>query len=522
VRQTSTDSVVTVVPPTALGLFGVVFSPDGDYIYYLFASEDNVINTLYRVPTLGGTPKKLIEDVDSAVTFSPDGKRLAFHRNVSNEAITIIFTANADGTDIQPLIKSNETDFNIISNPRWSPDGKTILVRALNNFGGTVEKNRIAEISVADGKLKPLGTKELYTVFDFAWLKDGSGFLFIGQETSNSPVQIYRASYPDGEFIPVTNDINSYSSLSLSGDGKMLLTLKNNVSSSIWSFNPSTRQANQITAENANLEGGAGLAQMKDGRILHTRKNGNHAALWLMDADAGNARQIPTEIKSIFNRPQVTPDGRYIVFSSKQSGTARIWRMDADGRNLVRLTKEKPNFGDFGPQITPDGKTIIYQEYASGANAESAFMKVSIDGGESSLLYKHSEYNVYNQAISPNGKLLAYDSYRKSDFDKKIRIAALENNSIGETVREFDADQIISYIWSPDGKSLTFLSNRNGVPNLWRLPLDGSPAQPITDFKSGRIFNYAWSADGKNLFIVRGNVNSDMILIRDSSNKEDF
>ena len=517
VRQLSTDSVVTIVQPTALNLFGVTFSPDGDYVYYLLTSEDNVINTLYRVPTLGGEPKKLIEDVDSAVTFSPDGKQLAFQRNVSKEAITIIYTANVDGANVEPLIRSDQTEFNVIGSPKWSPDGTVILVRAFNNFGGTVEKNEIAEISVAEKKLRTFPTGELYSVFEFNWFKDGSGFLFIGQETQNSPIQIYRAAYPSGEFHAVTNDINNYSSLGLAADGKTIITLKNNISSSIWSFNPATRQINQMTSESASLEGSSGLSQSTDGRIVHTRKNGNDLALWLMDADAGNARQISNEIKSIFNSPKITPDGRHIVFSSKQSGTARIWRMDSDGKNLIQLTGEKPNHGDFGPQITPDGKWVIYQEYASGANADSAFMKISIDGGEPTLLYKDAEFSVFNQSISPDGKLLAYDSYRKTDFDKKVRVAPLEENSLGQFTKEFEADLINSHLWSPDGKSLTFLSNRSGVPNLWRLPVDGTAAQPVTDFKSGRIFNYVWSADGKTLYIVRGNVNSDLILIRDSS-----
>src|SRR5699024_10326981 len=125
------------------------------------------------------------------VTFSPDGKQLAFQRNVSKEIITVIYTANVDGTGVEPLIRSDETEFNIIGSPRWSPDGRVILVRAFNNFGGTVEKNEIAEISVAEKKLKPWrAARELYSVFDFSWFKDGSGFLFIGQETANSPIQI--------------------------------------------------------------------------------------------------------------------------------------------------------------------------------------------------------------------------------------------------------------------------------------------------------------------------------------------
>ncbi|HEY8561779.1 MAG TPA: protein kinase [Pyrinomonadaceae bacterium] len=514
VRQVATDSAVTIVPPTPLNLSGVTFSPDGDYVYYLLTSEDGVINTLYRVPALGGTPKRLIEDVDSAVTFAPDGNRLAFHRNLSKEAITIIYTANIDGSNVEPLLRSDETAFNVVANPRWSPDGRIILVRAFNNFGGTVEKNEIAEIFVAEKKLAVWrAAREFHSVFEFSWLKDGSGFLFTGQETPDSPVQIFRAVYETGEFYPVTNDINSYNSLGLTADDKAIVTLKSNLSSSIWSYNPASRQFDQLTAESANLEGNYGLSEARGGKLVYGRKDGNDVTLWL--TEGGSARPLSGEIRRVFVNPKITFDGRWIVFSSKQSGAARIWRVDADGRNLVQLTREKTNHGDFNPQLTPDGKWIVYQQYASGANAKSAIMKVSIDGGESSVLYSDDQHNVQNATISPDGKFIAFDSYRTSDFDKKIRVATFENNAFGQIVKEFDADQINAYLWSPDGKSLTFLSSRSGVQNLWRLPLDGAAPQPVTDFKTGRIFNFTWAADGKKLYIVRGNINSDLILIRD-------
>jgi Tol biopolymer transport system component len=271
------------------------------------------------VPTLGGAPKKLIEDVDSAVTFSPDGKQLAFQRNIVKEAIVVIYTATIDGANAEPLIRSDETSYNIIGNPEWSPDGSTILVRAFNNFGGTVERMEFAEISVAEKKLKTFSGRQWQYVDNFCWLKDNSGFLFTGQETPNAPIQIWRATYPGGEYYPVTNDTNNYHALGLSADGKTIITLKSNASSSIWSFDPATKQTNQITAESQNQEGSSGLAQMPDGKIVHTRKNGNGINLWVMNADASSARQLTSEIKGIFTNPQITPDNRYIVFGSKQS-----------------------------------------------------------------------------------------------------------------------------------------------------------------------------------------------------------
>jgi hypothetical protein len=79
----------------------LTFSPDGNYIYYenLDSSEGTGLYGLYRVPMVGGTPRKLISDVDSAVTFSPDGKRLAFMRNSNQRVEVALMTADFDGSN---------------------------------------------------------------------------------------------------------------------------------------------------------------------------------------------------------------------------------------------------------------------------------------------------------------------------------------------------------------------------------------------------------------------------------------
>src|SRR5229473_743146 len=64
----------------------------------IYLRIERVFNALYRVPALGGTSTKLIADVDSAVTFSPDGKRLAFLRRSTGRGETAIVVSNADGS----------------------------------------------------------------------------------------------------------------------------------------------------------------------------------------------------------------------------------------------------------------------------------------------------------------------------------------------------------------------------------------------------------------------------------------
>ncbi len=71
--------------------------------------------------------------------------------------------------------------------------------------------------------------------------------------------------------------------------------------------------------------------------------------------------------------------------------------------------------------------------------------------------------------------------------------------------------------FSADGKAVIYAVHDGGVDNLWLQNLDGSPGRKITDFKSERIGDqFRWSRDGKQLALIRGHVDSDVVLIRDS------
>lgn len=69
--------------------------------------------------------------------------------------------------------------------------------------------------------------------------------------------------------------------------------------------------------------------------------------------------------------------------------------------------------------------------------------------------------------------------------------------------------------WTSDGRALTYVDNRDGVANLWSLPLDGNPPEQLTDFKEDQIFWFDWSRDGGHLACARGVTTSEVVLIKD-------
>ncbi|MEO8650488.1 MAG: protein kinase [Acidobacteriota bacterium] len=513
VRQIATDSVVTVGPTTNVNFWAISFSPTGDHLYYSQTRSDGSINTLYRVPTLGGTPKKLIDDVDSAVTFSPDGQQFAFMRHTPKLNEDVIFVVDTATLEMQQLIGSTEAGYDFFSNRlAWSPDGRRLLLGAGKRQGGTAGEMVIAEVDIKEKTLDPLDGGRFFAVGNFAWFSDGSGYLC--RENQTGPVQIWRSSYPTADFHPVTNDFNDYAEIGLAADGKMIVALKADASSSLWRIGAGEKEAVQLTVDGRNPEGTFGIAQTAGGRLVYTRANAKESDIWISDADGKNGRSILSDFGAAVV-PVITPDEKYIVFNRQKGRSSKVWRMDADGKNPIQLTDDNDDSGDFSPQVSADGQTVIFQRQYF-LKDKAIFMKVPIGGGAATELYTDESMGFFAPRLSPDGKRIAFGAYDVNNFEKKLMIAPFTDGRIGTVERQFDYNLITQFAWSPDSKSLTILTSRAGVPNLWRQHTDGSAATPITDFTTGRIYNFAWSADGKHLLIARGSTNNDLLLVRDS------
>jgi eukaryotic-like serine/threonine-protein kinase len=515
VRQISNDSIITIVPPTNLGFSAVAFSPKGDWIYYCQTRSDFAVNTLFKVPTLGGRPTRLIEDVDSAVTFSPDEKRFAFMRHTSTGSEDIMFTADSASLEMEEVIRSKQAGFDFFSSrPSWSPDGKRILVGAGKREGGFVSSMTIGEIDLERKAFHPLEAGKFFSVGSFVWFADGSGFLCAGRETQNGPVQVWRSSYPSIDLQPVTNDFNDYAEVGLAADGSTILTIKGETNSSLWRFSPATRSITPITHEGRSVYGIAGLSQAADGTVFFTSKEGKEYRLWKTDREGKTPSELLKEPGSSVV-PTVSRDGRYVVFVRQRDRTSRIWRMNPDGTGAVQLTEQNEGHFDFNPQVSPDGKLVVFQRQLPNED-RSILMRMPIDGGSAEVLYDSEGWSVFTPRISPDGKQIAFGTYDMKSFEKRLRIASLDDYKFGRIERDMEFNLIAHFTWSPDGKGLTILTTRDGTPNIYKLPIDGGPAVPLTNFRSGRIFNFAWSADGKDLLLARGTTVNDLLLIRDN------
>ncbi len=500
-KQIATESTQQVIAPDAVRYYGVAFSRDGDYIYYLKAeNSDPLPRVLYRIPApLGGVPEKLVVDLDWCPTFSPDGNQIAFVRNSDNRNESILMIANADGTgERQIAARSYQEAYTF---PAWSPDGQTIAASA-GNVGLGGDYREVVSVGVVDGVEKSLMPRKWYWISYIAWLADGSGLIMSANpHKSLAHAQIWLLSLPSGETRQITSDSHNYVHVSLTADSRTLLAGHTELLNHIWiAPDADAKRARRVTS---------GLGDYKHirwtpgGKLIVAAAVSNHLDLWLRDPDSGSAEQLTANAGTNWGQ-SVSPDNRYIIFSSDRTGDFHIWRMDIDGSNPMQLTNGNGiKYGD--GEVSPDGKWVVYTNFQ-----DSTLWKVSIEGGEASLI--QTDANARHQSISPDGKWIIFSSLRNDKYG-----LALIPFQGGSPVKFFDlplnAPMPNPVKWSRDGKEIYFVAYQDGVGNLWSLPTSGEAPKQITAFISDRIQSFDWSEDGKSLAVIRGAWTSNMALV---------
>jgi serine/threonine protein kinase/Tol biopolymer transport system component len=506
VRQTVTGSNVQIVPPAEVEYWGITFSRDADYVYYVERAKGAGLGFLYRVPVLGGSPVTLVKDVDSPITVSPDSRQIAFIRWNPVEHTSGVWLANADGTAEHRLaMRRDPEDFK--GAPAWSPDGKVIAC-AMNGLESGVAYSTVLGVSVAGGEQKPITSKRWGRIGRVAWFANDGLILNAAEQNSILLAQLWYLSYPDGQAKPITHDLNDYADVALTGDSNALVTVQSEMQSNVWlAPDFDARRARQLTTGKG--RDGMSVCWSAEGKIVYDSAVSGSADIWVMDADGSNQRQITSDTHTEYY-PSVSADGRYIVFVSDRLGTDHIWRINGDGSNPKQLTSG--NTREETPVLTPDGRWVVYTSFGNGRS----LWKLSIEGGNPEQINKN---DVNKPAVAPNGEQIAFwsypDDYGTDGLDHPfVRIMPFAGGSATKT---FQVPQTTNFganlQWSADGRAILYVDTRNGVSNIWSQPVEGGPAKQLTNFQSDRIFGFASSPDSKQLALTRGTISNDVVLI---------
>ncbi len=520
VRQIANGGTVELVPSKNKQFKQPTFSSDGEYIFYV--EVENGVGTLFRIATLGGKSKKLVYDIDSRVSVSPDGKQLAFVRHNPSEGGDTIFLIDEKGENLTPFIKTKDVGFNQFSEVIWSNDGGKLYAGGYENSKAANRKVKFISVRTADKKIENpdefnvLNKDGWIAAQNFTLLDDNSGYIFIGKKNTDDNMQIRHLPFESGDIKQITTDTSDYDSVSVSSDGKTIVATKVDKISNLLSYNPKTKETKQIIGDSRNLIGYRKVSQMNDGKILFTKRTGNEINIFSITEEGNDEKQLTSENKFNLN-PNSTTDGKYIVFSSNRDGSFGIWRMNTDGNNSVRLT-DPQNAMDGGIQLANDNKTVIFARQREDGG-RSQLMKVPIDGGRAELLMPDSQTSDIAPSISADRTKIAYLSLfydsKTSEFNSNINTFDLRGDKISENSKKIEFNLDPNFAWSSDNKSLTYIK-RSGNDNLWNISLENNKETQLTEFNKYNLLSFLWSNKGDKIFIVRGVVNSDLILIKEN------
>jgi len=512
VKQVATGSEVTVIPPQP-GFFGagVAFTPDGNYLYYPHGdvANPNSIN-LYSVPSLGGTPRQVVNDVAGAAAFSPDRKQIVYRRALQDTGEDQVLIANSDGTGERVTIRLNRGEGKGMStDPSWSR-GDLIAVGAFD-----VAKGQITSILVytLNGNLvKKFPQPTLVT--SVAWLPDGSGLLFVGAEKGTGlRRQIWFQPYPAGNAIRVSNDLSNYSSLSVTGDGRSFITTEQRQAATVYVGDSPAVLSDKIdwklTPISTQQATGYDLSWTATGKLLQRDLS------WHVDetaADGSNRIRLVENDGLLFSAMPCGAGDLVVVGRVLEDNKPNVWLLNTTSGDLKQLT--------FGSDVekgdcTPDGKWLVYAEGAA-SDGVGRIYKVSTAGGTPVELVRGTSFS---PVVSPDGKLITYGKTegQGANARSKIFVQRLEDGAIEKQIEmpaPFDDWHVLG--WTPDGKALTFVHNTTGsTQNVYLVPLSGGPPLPLTHFASEPLFvpAYAWSKDGKKFALTRARYNDTNVVL---------
>ena len=500
-HQVQTGSDSQLIAPEDVMYSGLTFSRDGNSLYYTASSKDNeLLSSLYKLPLQGGRPTKLVEDIDTSVSFSPDGQKLAFIRGVPSKGENHLIVADADGSDLKIIAKKpGQVYRQALQAPAWSPDGKTI---AFTNYQAPARRSLFTV--AADGS----NFREIYTTHNYLgrpqWLRDGSGVVIpIREENVSERGQLWAIGYPAGQATKLTNDLTDYSTmwLDLDRNASSLVGVETTITGDLWLLaDGDSGHARQVTSGSSPVFYVTTLG--KDHILYQTRD----AGIFVAGSDGSNPKQILANLPGVEDISGCG-DGKHILYGQVVGEESNVWRIDADGSNPTQLTREK---SAVMPNCSPDGQWLFYWN-----DQERVLNRLPIDGGAPTKVSLPNLSNPFTR-ISPDAKSVLYAGENPKGPTKPY-LFSIANLAKGTAAFQFEAVPGMGMTvpqWDPAGHGFYLNLSRQGAANIWKMESPGGPVKQVTNFSSGLIASYVWSLDGKNLYVARGTKSNDVILLR--------
>jgi serine/threonine protein kinase/Tol biopolymer transport system component len=501
---------------------GLQFAPDGSHLYYRGTRKNAAGQSLHRVSTVGASSQVVFEGVVAKPAFSADSARMALLTRGTDPGELVIVIADADGRNPRRVPRApNQARYG--GAIAWSADGRWLA--ATRELSRRTEE--IAIIDPQSGEERAL-SRQWAGITGLAWAPDGRSLLVSASEQTPEPLpQIWSVSYPSGEARRITSGQGQHVGISLSRDGRALVTTFFLQRSDIW-VAPVGEAVEGIAMP---TQGGRLNPAVKvvawagDDRLVFSEVVNGNLDIWSTNPD-GTARLRLTNAPEDEYGPSVHLESRTVVYTARSSDgtTSSVWRVDLDGRNARRLAD-----GDYAV-VSADGKAVYY------LSKNNVARRISIDGADDTVVYdpaaagsgwpaKLPRSGQYPQP-SPDGRWVAVPE----PVPNAAGPVALVPLSRGEATRHYPAIMTSRFAWTADGRGILYWRHERSGPGafspgmgtvntalttIWLQPAAGGEPRNLGGFSGPQAMAMSLSPDGKRIAVHRTIFTVDTLLITD-------
>ena len=228
--------------------------------------------------------------------------------------------------------------------------------------------------------------------------------------------------------------------------------------------------------------------------------------IWTVPSNGGTA-SILVSHPATESRPKFSPDGKRLAFVSNRTGNGDIYVLNLETNDLSRIT-----FDDSLDNLdawSRDGKWLYFSSSSRDIAGMSDVYRVSANGGTPQTVSNDRYTSEFFAAPAPDGVSIAFSArgiangqwWRKGRSHIDESEIWMKTGDVYEQITQIGAKQLWT-MWSADGKQIYYVSDRDGVQNIWTKPLKGQEKQ-LTDFKNGRVLWASISYDGKQIAFER-------------------
>ena len=439
------------------------WSPDGRQILVLSELKQGQIALLSVADGALRTLKTLDERSPGRMSFSPDGRHIAYDLpSPTGSRGRDIFLLAADGSGEIPLVE-HPADDGLLG---WAPDGRTILFTS-----DRTGKEGLWTVTVLDGKpqgppalLKP----DLGPIHPLGFARDGS--FYYGVRTG------IRDAY--------TAELDLTS-------GKVL--------------SPPTPVAERFVGGNMapewSLEGDY-LAWVSNRGQGPNRLEAD--TLCIRTNATGEVRELSPKVSFLY-RLRWYPGGRFLLVQAHRPEVG-YYRVDARSGEHTTVRLRLPKESSFKqPALSPDGKTVYFVHADPDAKDEAIHARDLETGQERVVCQPRASWPM-GLAVSPDGRHLAF--HEGDDEGCYLTVAPV---ATGQARRVFRSPQRIQTLaWTPDGRHLLFGMDRAGadasgsaITELWLVPAEGGQPQKL-DLAMDSLADLRMHPDGRHIAFVAG------------------